>query len=174
MSDFLRVPLIPQPDFPERDITDKNREFLELFVQNEDIVNGIHTATHSTDPLFRLTHPEILRRANANTKGARVEATSFGVVAFETIAALMGRRYSVGDARASMFIMPAALAGNMFVDASEASEVMKSELPNTSAVICASSARFFRGLEGYALFGAAIERDIARQAVDLSLAARMK
>lgn len=159
----MLVRLEPQPEFPRQDLTESNAELLELMLANLGLVETMHVAAENASWVYKLGHPA-MRRAGERLQAlqSKSEAFSHGVSAYEAIAALLStvpERCEGLTVNVNAVAIAIKMPEDDLVDyIDEARQRFDTETPRTAAVVDSSARRFFRGIAGYAVYGAALAR----------------
>ncbi len=157
-----------QPEFPEKDLTKENAEMLAIILGNQSAAVNAHVLAEGADITLRVAHPLVVDHVSSHTDGARVAAVSYGNNLFEGAASMVAQYSAPAQTDGDINRIWVSTVShdlfhggdNPFVAHSDAVDEFKTDMPNTAGLIEEASRRFFRGLTEYAIFGAALERQI--------------
>ena len=162
-----------QPDFPKEDLSNKNADFFELFLQNSDLVELSHPVAEQSRTLYVMAHRAITSAANIlDSDHYSHGSLSSGISYYEIISSMVAMHPPLEqEARAA--IAAQSLVSrlddksafiNLMVDARDK---FTSEQPNAAEVIKSAASRYHKSAEQYAVVGAAVIRDLELQAEEI-------
>lgn len=151
-----------QPNFPHEDLTDNNALLIELVLQNKSMFETFHQTAEASSALFRLSHRAIhasVRRAIEDINA--LPAYSMGMGTYEAISLLVQApetfaRYDESEIIRYFYLDPNTEYQGYERVVDTAREQFITNLPRTSTVITAATARFYPGREDQVLTGAAL------------------
>ena len=172
MSEIVLSEIEAQKLFPYEDLTDRNANQLSLMLANKLIVSEGHKAAEQVNWAYRVGHPSIEKGTQRIFDGTYIEAISHGVAVLEAMNVHLNGIY----ADQSDMLVVNSSAHDILGGATEARlrdhavsslEEFKQDMPRTTEVISEASQRFFGPLTEYAVLGAAIQRKLVLDAVDV-------
>lgn len=161
-----------QPDFPEVDLTDNNAAFLEIFLENQSLVEASHPRAEQYQLLYRMAHIAVSHSKDSFTQDEHHAGFTQGFTLYEVISSLVAPRPVLIEdvsAMAAARSFNLALRSNRFTDyLTDAYDEFTTQQTNTAEVIASAASRYHPGLTHYAIMGAAIERQLELEARDLN------
>ncbi len=162
LSIDILAQLEEQSDFPQKDLSDTNAEFLSLMLANAQILRGGHSNAEKDYPIFIGTHrPLVIAAENILSDTDKTRAVDFGIKAFEAITLFVSARHPQASLSAlehniNGIIRPANVS-NVREYFEEANDSFRGDMPRTAHVIRETSERFV-GSAALAILGGAIAR----------------
>lgn len=148
----------PQEAFPYEDLSQDNAELLALLLSNRDILDSGHRQAESSVLLYRIGHRALRVVGVQLAQDTRAQAFDHGVVAYETISALVRpvapeyNKLAVGE---KTMVLAVADRDSLIGFLQEAEANFGTDQQNTRDVIQESTQRFHPQFASYAVSGAA-------------------
>lgn len=157
-----------QPAFPDEDLSDTNAAFLEMLLQNQQLVNANHMGAESSHLLYGMAHWAANQSKDVFTDDNIHAGFTHGFTMYEIISTLVAPKTIIAN-KLSVIAATKGLAQVLRSDKmndflSDAYSEFSSRQPKTAEVIANASARYYAGLTHYSIMGAAIERQLELEA----------
>jgi hypothetical protein len=157
-----------QPAFPEEDLSDSNAAFLEMLLQNQQLVSASHIGAESSHLLYGMAHWAANQSKDAFPDDNIHAGFAHGFTMYEIISTLVAPKITIAQ-KSSVVAATKGLAQVLRSDKmsdflSDAYNEFSSLQPVTAEVIANASARHYAGLTHYSIMGAAIERQLELEA----------
>jgi hypothetical protein len=157
-----------QPNFPEEDLTQNNAAFLEMFLQNQELVNATHPQAESTQLLYKMAHWTVQESKDVFEDPNIYASFAHGFTIYEIISSLVAPKPQLAEdasvVAATRGLMTALKSSKRIDFMTDAYDEFTNLQPRTSEIINAASSRFHNGLTYYSIMGAAIERQLEFEA----------
>jgi hypothetical protein len=157
-----------QPNFPDVDLSEKNAAFLELFLQNEELVEASHPSAESTQLLYKMAHWTVSETRDAFDDPSIYAGFTHGFTIYEIISSLVAPKPALAEeasvvaaTRGLMTVLKSDKRVDFLVGAYDDFTHLQ---PVTAEIISVAAQRYHAGLTHYAIMGAAIERQLEFEA----------
>lgn len=162
-----------QPDYPQVDLTSKNAEFFEFFLQNNQLVEQSHPSAESSNKLFLAAHLAASHAKDVFYDPSTHAGFTHGFTLYEIISSLVAPNAPEEENLPVINFATRKLVDALHSDKlddylTDAFDEFRALQPITSEVISRASQRFHPGLTHYAVMGAAIERQFEIETKALS------
>lgn len=153
-----------QPSFPEVDLSENNAAFLEMFLQNQSLVEASHPNAEASQLLYRMAHWAVEQSKDSFNNPDTHASFTQGFTMYEVVSTLVSPTPIVAQEKsiftATRDLVNALRSRQMDEFLTDAYDEFIQSQPRTTEVIVNAAKRYHAGLTQYALMGAAIERQL--------------
>ena len=153
-----------QPDFPEVDLTENNAAFLEIFLQNNMLVEASHPQAEQYQLLYRMAHIAVTESKELFNDDSHHAGFTHGFTLYEVISSIVAPKPPQVEPVSVLAVtrgLNIALRSDKLTDyLTDAYDDFTSTQKLTTEVITGAANRYHTGLVHYAIMGAAIERQL--------------
>ena len=161
-----------QPEFPEVDLTDNNAAFLEVFLQNNTIIEAAHPQAEKHQLLYEIAHSLVKDSKDNFNDESHYAGLTHGFTLYEIISSVVSPQPLQLEKPA---LITAAKGLTWALHSSRFNEYLTDAYDDfthqqtvTAEVVSNAASRYHPGLTHYAVMGAAIERQLELEARDLN------